>query len=94
MEEIRNMVEFEKQNADATIWKLFKPPVLHRTHIGVSTQIFILYSAACGHDIYPNPKHFRGPRTTSKSCFLTGMNVMMYYITVSAQSCLELKEVD
>ncbi|KAF8535772.1 sugar transporter [Trichophaea hybrida] len=54
MEEIRNMVEFEKQNADATIWELFKPPVLHRTHIGVSTQIWSQ---------------------------LTGMNVMMHYIT-------------
>jgi len=60
MEEIRNMVECEKQNADATVWELFKPPILHRTHIGVSTQIWSQ---------------------------LTGMNVMMYYITVSASSC-------
>ena len=40
MEEIRAMVEDEKANADATIWELFKPPMLNRTHIGVSTQIW------------------------------------------------------
>ncbi|PUU81882.1 general substrate transporter [Tuber borchii] len=54
MEDIRAMVEFERQNADATFFELFKPSVINRTHIGLSTQIWSQ---------------------------LTGMNVMMYYIT-------------
>ncbi|KAI4249396.1 MAG: hypothetical protein LQ352_005664 [Teloschistes flavicans] len=54
MEEIREMVEFEKNNADVTYLELFKPHMINRTHIGVFTQIWSQ---------------------------LTGMNVMMYYIT-------------
>ncbi|KAI4097271.1 MAG: hypothetical protein L6R37_006833, partial [Teloschistes peruensis] len=54
MGEIREMVEFEKNNADVTYLELFKPHMINRTHIGVFTQIWSQ---------------------------LTGMNVMMYYIT-------------
>ncbi|RPB01546.1 general substrate transporter [Choiromyces venosus 120613-1] len=54
MEDIRAMVDFERQNSDATFLELFKPSVINRTHIGVFTQIWSQ---------------------------LTGMNVMMYYIT-------------
>ncbi|KAL8718699.1 MAG: hypothetical protein Q9225_004200 [Loekoesia sp. 1 TL-2023] len=54
LEEIREMVEFEKQNSDVTYLELLKPHMINRTHIGVFTQIWSQ---------------------------LTGMNVMMYYIT-------------
>ena len=52
--EIKEMVEFERQNADVTYLELLKPKMINRTHIGVFTQIWSQ---------------------------LTGMNVMMYYIT-------------
>jgi len=54
MAEIREVVEFERANADVTYLELFKPKMINRTHIGVFTQIWSQ---------------------------LTGMNVMMYYIT-------------
>ncbi|KAL1861759.1 hypothetical protein VTK73DRAFT_6921 [Phialemonium thermophilum] len=54
LEEIREVVEFERQNADVTYLELFKPKMINRTMIGVFTQIWSQ---------------------------LTGMNVMMYYIT-------------
>ncbi|KAL8734621.1 MAG: hypothetical protein Q9181_003137 [Wetmoreana brouardii] len=54
LQEIREMVEFEKQNSDVTYLELLKPHMINRTHIGVFTQIWSQ---------------------------LTGMNVMMYYIT-------------
>ncbi|ORY57260.1 high-affinity glucose transporter [Pseudomassariella vexata] len=54
MAEIREMVEFERQNSDVTYWELIKPQYINRTHIGIFTQIWSQ---------------------------LTGMNVMMYYIT-------------
>ncbi|KAI9712589.1 MAG: hypothetical protein M1828_001655 [Chrysothrix sp. TS-e1954] len=53
-DEIKEMVEFERQNADVTYLELFKPNMINRTHIGIFTQIWSQ---------------------------LTGMNVMMYYIT-------------
>ncbi len=53
-QEIKEMVEFERQNADVTYLELLKPSMINRTHIGVFTQIWSQ---------------------------LTGMNVMMYYIT-------------
>ena len=40
LEDIRAMVEFERRNADATFFELFKPNVINRTHIGVFTQIW------------------------------------------------------
>lgn len=40
LEEIREMVEFEKQNADVTYLELLKPHMINRTHIGVFTQIW------------------------------------------------------
>lgn len=52
--EIKNMIEFERRNADVSVFELFKPRMLNRLHIGVFTQIWSQ---------------------------LTGMNVMMYYIT-------------
>ena len=53
-QDIKNMCEFERKNADASFLELFKPNMIYRTHIGVFTQIWSQ---------------------------LTGMNVMMYYIT-------------
>ena len=40
LEEIREMVEFEKQNSDVTYLELFKPHMINRTHIGIFTQIW------------------------------------------------------
>ncbi|KAI0134251.1 general substrate transporter [Xylariales sp. AK1849] len=54
MSEIREVVEFERRNADVTYFELLKPSMINRTHIGIFTQIWSQ---------------------------LTGMNVMMYYIT-------------
>jgi len=54
LSEIKEMCEFERQNADVTYLELLKPNMINRTHIGVFTQIWSQ---------------------------LTGMNVMMYYIT-------------
>jgi sugar porter (SP) family MFS transporter len=54
MDEIKQMIEFERQNADVSVKELFRPRMINRLHIGVSTQIWSQ---------------------------LTGMNVMMYYIT-------------
>ncbi|KXJ90783.1 high-affinity glucose transporter [Microdochium bolleyi] len=54
LHEIQEVVEFERRNADVSIFELFKPKMINRTHIGVFTQIWSQ---------------------------LTGMNVMMYYIT-------------
>jgi sugar porter (SP) family MFS transporter len=54
LEEIKNMIEFERENADVSVMELFKPKMLNRLHIGIFTQIWSQ---------------------------LTGMNVMMYYIT-------------
>ena len=39
-EDIKNMCEFERRNADATFLELFKPNMINRTHIGVFTQIW------------------------------------------------------
>lgn len=52
--EIRAIVEFERQNSDASYKELFTKKMINRTHIGVFTQIWSQ---------------------------MTGMNVMMYYIT-------------
>lgn len=54
MREIREDVEFERNNSDVTFLELLKPNMINRTHIGVFTQIWSQ---------------------------MTGMNVMMYYIT-------------
>lgn len=40
MSDIRAMVEFERNNADATFLELFKPNMLMRTHIGLFTQVW------------------------------------------------------
>lgn len=53
-QDIKDMCEFERRNADVTYLELFKPNMINRTHIGIFTQIWSQ---------------------------LTGMNVMMYYIT-------------
>lgn len=54
LQEIKDICEFERANADVSYLELFKPNMINRTHIGVFTQIWSQ---------------------------LTGMNVMMYYIT-------------
>lgn len=40
VEEIREVVEFERANADVTYWELLKPNMINRTHIGVFCQIW------------------------------------------------------
>lgn len=40
LQNIREMCEFERQNADVTYWELFKPDMIMRTHIGLFTQIW------------------------------------------------------
>lgn len=40
MEEIREMVEFERANADVSYMELIKPNMINRTTIGVFTQIW------------------------------------------------------
>ncbi|KAI0842706.1 general substrate transporter [Hypoxylon sp. FL0890] len=54
MAEIKEVVDFERANADVSYLELFRPKMINRTHIGVFTQIWSQ---------------------------LTGMNVMMYYIS-------------
>ena len=38
--EIREVVEFERRNADVSLKELFRPKMINRTHIGVFTQIW------------------------------------------------------
>ena len=40
LREIREMVEFEKNNSDVSYLELFKPHMINRTHIGLFTQIW------------------------------------------------------
>ena len=40
LQEIKNMCEFECQNADVSYLELFKPNMIYRTHVGVFTQIW------------------------------------------------------
>lgn len=40
MQEIKEVCEFERNNADVTYLELFKPNMINRTHIGVFTQIW------------------------------------------------------
>ncbi len=40
MEEIREVVEFERANSDVTYLELLSPKMINRTHIGVFTQIW------------------------------------------------------
>ena len=40
LSEIKEMCEFERNNADVTYFELFKPNMINRTHIGVFTQIW------------------------------------------------------
>lgn len=40
MAEIKQMIEFERQNADVSVKELFKPSMLNRLHIGIFTQIW------------------------------------------------------
>ncbi|MCJ1363794.1 hypothetical protein MMC16_002903 [Acarospora aff. strigata] len=54
LQDIKNMCEFERNNADVTYLELLKPNMINRTHIGIFVQIWSQ---------------------------LTGMNVIMYYIT-------------
>ena len=55
LQEIKEMCEFERNNANVTYLELFKPNMINRTHIGVFTQIWSQ---------------------------LTGMNVMMYCMSI------------
>ncbi len=40
LSEIREAVEFERQNADVSWFELLRPKMINRTHIGVFTQIW------------------------------------------------------
>src|ERR1700728_189028 len=55
LKQIRDQIEFERNNANVTYLELFKPNMINRTHIGVFTQIWSQ---------------------------LTGMNVMMYCMSI------------
>jgi hypothetical protein len=75
LQEIKDMCEFERRNADVTYLELFKPNMINRTHIGIFTQIWSQltgYVKTCFIALYLllrlNHAAFR-------------MNVMMYYIT-------------
>ena len=39
-QDIKEMCEFERNNADVSYLELFKPNMINRTHIGVFTQIW------------------------------------------------------
>ncbi|CAD0108118.1 unnamed protein product [Aureobasidium uvarum] len=39
LQEIQEMVEFERRNQDVSYFELFKPHMINRTHIGVFTQV-------------------------------------------------------
>ena len=39
-DDIKSMVEFERNNADVTFLELLKPSMINRTHIGIFTQIW------------------------------------------------------
>ena len=39
-QEIKNTVEWERQNADVTYLELFKPKMINRTHIVIMTQVW------------------------------------------------------
>lgn len=40
LQEIKDMVEFERNNSDVSYLELFKPHMINRTHIGLFTQIW------------------------------------------------------
>lgn len=40
LNEIKEVVEFERNNADVSFLELFRPKMINRTHIGVFTQIW------------------------------------------------------
>lgn len=40
LQDIKDMCEFERNNADVTYLELLKPNMINRTHIGVFTQIW------------------------------------------------------
>lgn len=40
LQEIKDMCEFERNNADVSYFELFKPKMINRTHIGMFTQIW------------------------------------------------------
>ncbi|KAL1800099.1 hypothetical protein ACET3X_000441 [Alternaria dauci] len=40
LDEIRQMIEFERQNSDVSFMELLKPKMLNRLHIGVFTQVW------------------------------------------------------
>lgn len=48
LQDIREMWEFEKQNANVSYLELFKPGMINRTHIGIFTQI---WSQLCGMNV-------------------------------------------
>ena len=70
MAEIKQMIEFERQNADVSVKELFKPQMLNRLHIGIFTQI---WSQLCGVRFLLNPQQV--PTDINPQ-----MNVAMYYI--------------
>ena len=54
LQDIKDMCEFERNNADATFFELFKPSMINRTHIGVFTQI---WSQLTGMNVMSKPFH-------------------------------------
>ena len=72
LQDIKDMCEFERNNADASFLELFKPNMLNRTHIGVFTQI---WSQLTGMNVMSKPfDEYSHPRPSIKPS-------IVYYIT-------------
>lgn len=67
LQDIKDMCEFERNNADATFFELFKPNMINRTHIGVFTQI---WSQLTGMNVMSKPfqKHIHLPQLKLPQC--------------------------
>lgn len=72
--EIREMVEFEKNNADVTYLELLKPHMINRTHIGVFTQI---WSQLTGMNVMSK---FNGIREISPKSHLANVSSVLHYL--------------
>jgi hypothetical protein len=59
LQDIKDMCEFERNNADVTYLELLKPNMINRTHIGVFTQIWSQLTVCL-----PNPHYPRHPLQT------------------------------
>lgn len=75
--EIREMVEFEKNNADVTYLELLKPHMINRTHIGVFTQI---WSQLTGMNVMSK---FNGIRASTLEESSANVSSVLHYLRLS-----------